>query len=1169
MKNTIKQNKIIKSNKYIILGIFVFAILFISVYKIAFGLGLTATITATPTSIAPDGTSLIKWTSTNAESCLLSGGGITGSGTSNSTGVPTNPISIPTTYTIDCEGTDGMSIVSKSVTVTVTAGLPTIPIFTATPSSITSGQNSSIHWESAGATSCSSAGGGGTGTTGTFTTPVLTTNTTYTVNCTNSYGTTPKNVLVTVAPAGNGGGGGGPGVPTVTVTANPSSTTASGNSNINWTSTGADSCISAGGGGTGTTGNFLTPSLTTTTAYSVSCNKNGFSCVSDYKNYTPPKFVALCAGQNTEANCVATEGSPIAGDPPEPVCSWESSILTGTNSATVTVTSSGGGGGGGNGGGNPSGVPIVTVTANPSSVYYSNTSLVSWSSNGINDVCLSSAESSNSTGSFSTPPLSSTKTYTVTCESGNDYNCKKNELVSSGNLCRYPTRSGCEGAEHPVVPEGGGQGYMEKLCQWIPKEGVTPRAGTGSATITVIPPEGANLGWITDVMTKNATNITDTQANLQGSLNPGGTGALHTADAYFRYSSIAPDSVSPIFCNNIYGSNMKATMDIPVSGNTSIPFSISVGDLYPDTDYYYCLVGSNDNQIAYGGVKKFTTKMSSWYDPNSQDDKFSITTNSATVVDGTSAYLNGSYNSTIISNTWFEYRKKSSGKGQNNIISTPAVSFFENLFNFKINKALALTSNDGAIESSDIYNWSKKIDEKIHKKNTNGTLSFLLKGLRPSTVYEFRAVIYDPVTYLTDYGVISSFTTKSVRGDGNDNDPGGSGYKDPCAGVLNDINCNGNSGGGNGGGINTINLPDLTAGVVTLSSSTTINASVILSSTIINQGDASTIPLPIIKGGSGINNVIPTKIINVQAGGVSFLNNFFGTKKALALSYNTDAVNGTSNSSSSSINANSNTSTTSTNGDFYNFFQVSTINPNSIDSTTNMTSKIINLPAVSMSALGPKSSMPTKQNYTFPSFGTYYIRACADKKNPIDIGLIKESYENNNCGQWTTIIIGLNSGLGNNGGSGVWNNGNGNGNGTLSTTTKTENLATNPSNLKIGDNATAPDLAIVRYHEGIETVLQRQIVANTELAKSYGYQDGGNLESFAWTLADILAKTFGYVGSNRKEIRVSRPDIAAYQLYINNGILTVYEYYDGEIVNIQKMTDALRSKYDYEYYFNK
>ncbi len=94
-------------------------------------------------------------------------------------------------------------------------------------------------------------------------------------------------------------------------------------------------------------------------------------------------------------------------------------------------------------------------------------------------------------------------------------------------------------------------------------------------------------------------------------------------------------------------------------------------------------------------------------------------------------------------------------------------------------------------------------------------------------------------------------------------------------------------------------------------------------------------------------------------------------------------------------------------------------------------------------------------------------------------------------------------------------------------------------------------------------------MANTELARTYGYQDGVDLQTFAWNLSDLLARTFGYVNSRGKEIRVSKPDIAAYQLYVVNGILTVYEYYDSKIVNIQKITDVLRNKYYYEYYFQK
>ena len=121
----------------------------------------------------------------------------------------------------------------------------------------------------------------------------------------------------------------------------------------------------------------------------------------------------------------------------------------------------------------------------------------------------------------------------------------------------------------------------------------------------------------------------------------------------------------------------------------------------------------------------------------------------------------------------------------------------------------------------------------------------------------------------------------------------------------------------------------------------------------------------------------------------------------------------------------------------------------------------------------------------------------------------------------------------------------------------------------LGEKITPNKLYLVGYHEGIETVLQRQIVDNTNLAKAFGYVEGKDLQSFAWTLADTFAKAFGYVGTNGKELRVSKPDIAAYELQYVDGKLTIYEYYNSKVVNIQKYSSSLRSKYSYEYYFKK
>ena len=69
----------------------------------------------------------------------------------------------------------------------------------------------------------------------------------------------------------------------------------------------------------------------------------------------------------------------------------------------------------------------------------------------------------------------------------------------------------------------------------------------------------------------------------------------------------------------------------------------------------------------------------------------------------------------------------------------------------------------------------------------------------------------------------------------------------------------------------------------------------------------------------------------------------------------------------------------------------------------------VSLPYVTMNALGPNGVGQTSQSYTFTTAGTYYIRACADKSNPADGGVINEGTtggENNNCGSSVGIMNG-------------------------------------------------------------------------------------------------------------------------------------------------------------------
>jgi hypothetical protein len=821
-------------------------------------------------------------------------------------------------------------------------------------------------------------------------------------------------------------------------------------------------------------------------------------------------------------------------------------------------------------------IPVVTINANPSSINTGGNSTVSWTS--INaDSCFSSNGMGGTgiSGFFVVSPNYSTF-YKVTCTHAGTY--------------------GTINIENSVAV------YVNRVI---------------SVNTT---------NTISDVKTEDATDITAVSANIWGSMTTTGE-----AKAYFRYSTVAPDKVTPIFCNEIYGSDMKSTFEKEINGiATNKTISATLNNLTPNTTYYYCLVGSTNGQIAYGGstikVKSFTTLMPPGSNP-------SVTTETALVANETSAYLNGTYNTPASATTWFEYRKFK----QNEVISlsNPNTSgLFNSLKKFFNNfigtsKVIAAT-----LPPTPKFSTWNKVGEKNHNANTSGKINFLLEGLSGGTSYQFRAGIKANSATEVSYGSTLAFTTKGTSSTAINPGGNGIGYEDPCQNP-NDPNCNGTGGEGTGSRIdNLMELPDLVAGVTTFSS-TLVNTPITLSSVIRNQGKGSTIPTLNTQNQNNVNTG------NTVTG---FMYDLFGINKAFALAAN-----------------NNNSNYMPVKGSFYNFFQISIVPQSNGGPTVNGTplppvnngnstvsvfdnffktkkvlaaattggatidTTISNLSPVLMGPLGPKASSTTTQFVTFPSVGTYYVRACADKSSRFDVGLIRESYENNNCGLWSKLVIGLidTGGSGNdtnricpagltnppscnvclngavnppncnlinftecptglinppacdmclngasnpplctigsddNGGGYVWNGGGNN------------NTTTNPSNLVLGQTATPPVDATVHYREGIETVFQRQIVANTELAESYGYQQGADIQNFAWYLADLLARTFGYVNSSGKEIRVSIPDIAAYQLYMNNGILTVYEYYNSKIVNIQKMTDTLRNKYGYEYYFHK
>jgi hypothetical protein len=162
----------------------------------------------------------------------------------------------------------GAAISSEAPTTTLTAN----------PSTIISGNSTSLHWESTGATQCTSDDFTTNNLTTGDVTVSPTTDTTYLIACTGDGGSVPDDATVTVtSPA-----------PGVTLTATPGTVPYNGSSTLTWSSTNADTCSStdfATGGATSNSVGVSTGALTTNTTYTISCLGPGGS-ISDFKTVT-------------------------------------------------------------------------------------------------------------------------------------------------------------------------------------------------------------------------------------------------------------------------------------------------------------------------------------------------------------------------------------------------------------------------------------------------------------------------------------------------------------------------------------------------------------------------------------------------------------------------------------------------------------------------------------------------------------------------------------------------------------------------------------------------------------------------------------------------------------------------------------------------------------------
>lgn len=729
------------------------------------------TISASPTSVAYNGTTTISYTVTGATACQGSMGSLGWSGAKSTNGgaLYTTPLTVTTTYVLTC--TNSYGSMTKSVTVIVNGNggggggnqnAPTVSI-SASPTWVNYNGSSTITWNSTGASTCYASGGslgwyGNKATSGSFNASSLTSTTTYTITCTNMYGSTPMSTTVNVQtnnpPQQN---------PTVNLTANPSSINSGNLSNLSWNSTNATYC-SSNWGASSTSGS-INVYPTTTTTYSITCysatgqSATGYATV-NVQPYNPPvqnptvnisaSPSSLSTGSATNimwnttnaTSCTASGGSTGWAGVKNPnggsffVSSlYATTIYTitctnatgsATDSVTVNVVS----------GPNQNPLPSVTISADQIFLPYNGTTYIRWyptnatacqAYGGANGWAGSKAING---GSFFSGQMTQNATYKIICY--NSYGQVEDSVTvavdaqpvqkptvnltadqtslsyGQGTYLRWSvsnatscTASGGTNNWSGNKNTSGGSFYTGSLSSGTKTYTLTCTNNSGSATDTISIYVDNQSNQDPTVETNSATNISANSATLNGYLNVNGN-----TDVVSGFVWGVGSNLTNLTALNTYNSN--ATLSYYLTG------------LQENTSYSFQAIAENENgDTVYGQVRTFRTNSNgggcTYNCGGNNYDRPSVTTYSATDIRENSATLNGYVDNNNGSNTtrWFEYG-----------------------------------TNYGALYNSTNH---------YSQAGNYGNFSERISALSPNTTYYFRAVAQN--NNGTAYGNVMSFTT--------------------------------------------------------------------------------------------------------------------------------------------------------------------------------------------------------------------------------------------------------------------------------------------------------------------------------------------------------------------------------------------------------------------------
>ncbi len=637
-------------------------------------------------------------------------------------GVPNN-ISVTTINSI-CAGTGGRATFSFYGT---NSPAPTLTL-TANPGTVNAGGSTNLSWSTTDATSCeaSSFWSGPKSTSGNQFVGPINVESTYALTCTGPGGSISKVVTVYLNNT----------LPTVTLTANPTNVNAGQSSTLTWSSTNANSCVASGAwaGSKGTSGNEIQLNLTTSKTFTLTCTGPGGSnsATANVTVNSLPMSGTLTPATNT---CIIQAGQNN--------CSISFNWNTVNPVATSSVTSLNGTEATGNSGSSSFSVP----NGNKTFYLYNNSILLAQST--VSGSCASgtswngnSCQTGTTSGGVPSITTNSPTGVNITSATlngfvnGNGLNTNSwfewgtnySSLIQSTSQNSYGTTSSSYNAYLSGL--NGNTTYYYRAVA----ENSQGRVYGSVLSFTTSPDSNTNPnyggynngsypyynGSQPSVATNSATNITDTNATINGFVN----GNNLSTTAWFEWGTSA--SMGNSTTQNFYGYNFSN-------------YNILLTGLTPNTVYYYRAVAQNVQGRVFGNIFSFVTAPNAYgasyqnnqYIQNNQytyTNNLSTTTTPATNVYSTTAQLNGLIVNagTTPSNTYFEWGPTASLGNKTETISTGAIASVRHA-----NTITGLTPNT-------TY-YFRIVADNGTQKSTGGTTYFITSGASTSSVGTIRS----------------------------------------------------------------------------------------------------------------------------------------------------------------------------------------------------------------------------------------------------------------------------------------------------------------------------------------------------------------------------------------------------------------------------------------------